>query len=89
MTPTIRIALTALVLFACAAGASASSHWQWVNPLPTPNFVLGATWGNNEFVAVDDAGMINRSPDGITWTAQFSGSRYTLEDGSEGGRSRR
>ncbi|MEP7042166.1 MAG: hypothetical protein ABI843_03835, partial [Dokdonella sp.] len=58
--------LVCFVLLACAPIASVQAHWQWANPMPTGNFVLGVAWGNNPLVAVDDAGMVNRSPDGIT-----------------------
>ncbi|HJT96829.1 MAG TPA: hypothetical protein VJ696_00800, partial [Rhodanobacteraceae bacterium] len=72
--------LLAAVLLAALDAAPAHASWQWVNPQPTGNFVLGLTYGGGQFVAVDDAGMVETSPDGVAWAAHYSGALYAPED---------
>ncbi len=40
--------------------------------------LAGVTWGDNEFVAVGENGLIITSPDGIVWTKQESNTNSTL-----------
>ena len=61
----VRAALATAALFAFSQASAGTPHWLWSNPQPTGNFVLGLTWGNDEFVGVDDAGMLEKSLDGV------------------------
>ncbi|HSS06234.1 MAG TPA: hypothetical protein VLK83_03755, partial [Rhodanobacteraceae bacterium] len=76
----LRTALACTCLLSVGQAATAESHWQWSNPRPTGNFVLGLTWGNDEFIGVDDAGMVEKSLDGVQWRLLYSGALYTPED---------
>ena len=45
----------------------------WASPAPgTTNWLWGIAFGNNQFVAVGNAGTIVSSPDGLTWTNRLS-----------------
>jgi len=66
--------LFGLLLLSGAKSVLAQSQWQWANPLPTGNFTTGLIWDGHQFVGVDDAGGINMSADGITWSIHTSGS---------------
>ena len=58
--------------------SSQQSNWQWANPKPHGNTFHKVIWGNNEFIAVTDAGGIYTSPDGATWESQKSGTSRRL-----------
>ena len=68
-----------LCLFAFVGFSFGQSHWQVVSPLPQNNYLYGVAYGNNQFVAVGDAGTILTSPDGSTWTSQTSGTQGLLQ----------
>ena len=56
------------------------SDWQWANPQPHGNNFNQIIWGNNQFIAVTDAGGIYTSSDGTTWAKQNSGTANELWD---------
>jgi fibronectin type 3 domain-containing protein len=58
--------------------SSQQSNWQWSHPRPHGNSFHQIIWGNNEFIAVTDAGGILTSPYGSTWTRQNSGTSGRL-----------
>ncbi len=61
-------------LVSIAGQRSAYAQWQWVNPLPNGNFTESLIWDGAQFLGVDDAGQVNTSPDGLTWSSRPSGS---------------
>lgn len=40
----------------------------WVNPLPQGDRIRALTWGDNEYLAIAQSGIVQRSADGRTWT---------------------
>jgi hypothetical protein len=53
-------------------------NWQWRNPLPQGNHLLGVTYGDGTFVAVGNRGTILTSPDGETWAQRSSGNKVIV-----------
>jgi hypothetical protein len=72
VTLTLQIA-TSLV----ARGAEPLDEWKPVSSGTTSNF-RGITYGNGQFIAVGEKGLIATSPDGTAWTVQTSGTTNWL-----------
>ena len=62
------VALLAVLAVAAPRAATGCGPWEWVNPLPQGNDLLGVTWGPGMWVAVGNAGTILTSPDASSWT---------------------
>ena len=61
------------------SGASVNTmSWHWANPKPHGNSLNSVAWSGTQFVAVGAGGTILTSPDGMTWTAQNSGTTNQL-----------
>jgi hypothetical protein len=69
-----------LVFLLCAAGAlvHAQTNWNWANPSPQGNTLLGATSHVGQFVAVGQNGTILTSADGSDWGIRTSNTTRTL-----------
>ena len=52
--------------------------WEWRNPLPQRYSLYEVAYGDNQFIAVDNYGIILASPDGVTWTERYSGTTKFL-----------
>ncbi len=74
--------LAALLYFLIVSSSClhAQTHWYLRHPLPTPNGLLGATYGNGTFVAVGYFGTVLTSPDAVTWTSRLPERDGILED---------
>jgi len=56
-----------------SAGSGAPELWYLRNPVPQGAFLNGASFGNNVYVSVGDAGALFTSTDGNAWTSSTSG----------------
>src|SRR5439155_10798304 len=70
--------LLAALLFAKDVLADPLDEWTLRNPVPTPNSLRSVAWGNDIFIAVGDSGTVLTSSDGVSWTAQRSGTQDRL-----------
>ncbi|HSL18518.1 MAG TPA: DUF11 domain-containing protein [Methylomirabilota bacterium] len=66
------------ILCAGSAGASPCTTWEWVNPLPQGNQLLGAVHGNGLWLAVGKYGTVVTTPDGANPVLRASGSTAEL-----------
>lgn len=66
------------ILLALFSSGFTQSVWEWQQPFPQGNTLRSVTYGNNEFVAAGCYGTILTSPNGETWTLQFSGTTDSL-----------
>src|SRR6185369_7192837 len=46
--------------------------WIWWNPIPPPVSLRGIVFGDNQFVAVGDSGIVVTSTDGTNWNLRSS-----------------
>jgi hypothetical protein len=74
------LALLLYFLIGSSPCLHAQSQWYLRHPLPTPNGLLGATYGNGQFVAVGFFGTVLTSPDAVTWTSRLPEGDGILED---------
>jgi hypothetical protein len=76
--PTPLLLITLLLTFVCGClPASAQSVWTR-QTLSLTDDLTGIVYGNGQFVAVGDPGVIITSPDGTTWTSRTSGTSNPL-----------
>lgn len=75
------VALVILVLagISSAPEASPCSDWQWINPLPQGNVLLGVAYGNATWVAVGDVGTVLTTPDGANLMVRDAGTTANLD----------
>lgn len=57
---------------------SCGGMWEWVNPLPQGNFLMGVAFGANLHIAVGLSGTILTSSDARSWAIQTSGTSEPL-----------
>src|ERR1700722_6127616 len=69
-----------VVLLSLFVGASADpiDQWTWRFPMATGQNMYAVTYGNGQFVAVGDNGLIVTSTDGYNWTIQNPGNASAL-----------
>lgn len=63
----------------CMSTPAWADTWQWRNPLPQGNSLIGVAYGNGTFVAVGSGGTILTSTDGSGWTKRISGTDNLLQ----------
>jgi hypothetical protein len=74
------LALLLYFLIGSSSCLQAQTQWYLRHPLPSPNSLLGATYGNGQFVAVGYFGTVLTSPDAVTWTSRLPERDGVLED---------
>src|SRR6266542_3200891 len=52
--------------------------WTWRNPLPPPLSLIDIAYGEGQFVAVGESGIILTSADGVNWNVRQSGTHDGL-----------
>src|SRR2546422_6211696 len=72
------LALLLYFLIGSSSGLYAQSQWYLRHRLP--NGLLGATYGNGQFVAIGYSGTVLTSLDAVTWTSRLTERDGHLED---------
>src|SRR6478672_11123469 len=65
----------ALLIFAVVGRGDPLDTWTWRNPIPPPVELSAIAYGNGQFVAGGESGMILTSADGANWVVRRSGAR--------------
>ena len=68
-----------LVVFAAMGHAGPLDTWTWRNSIPAPFMLNAIVYGDGQFLAVGESGLVVTSSDGTNWDLRPSGSQSYLD----------